>query len=408
MLHGMSCCAAYGGSQARHRPGHRMPCSRSPHFQSEFGVKAAYRGGMGSAPTATVPIRGVSHLEIGSSPLLRATSPGEIDRLQNDLANLASQFFCWDRSRFNKAAQLRPRHSYAATKSNYRYLALPNPVPDRLRTDIQCLCKLFDPHVALHYWFSPVIPRMMHHLPALGCTLVAYGRRASKRMLAHDRRPRERRYSVEAIPLPYAIKATHLKASQKQLVEWLNSDYAWFLDPSRYVGTEGVPSFSRPSGSDLEGSRDRVLREVLPLMFRILEQSRATVDYSAILKGRPSADVLKLQAIVDTFKTSLVVHRRGWIMLTAAGPRAFEAWATFILISMIEAQSLSSLAQCACGCGKWLLRWRKDRKYWSANCRVRAHQSDEGFREERNARARKLRQERHVKYKVQRRVKSKR
>ena len=89
-----------------------------------------------------------------------------------------------------------------------------------------------------------------------------------------------------------------------------------------------------------------------------------------------------------TIKPTFLIH--GEIMWESAGSDRsdLEIQARLAVFSVAQQGRLSSLQQCACGCGVWLLPAKVDHRYASTNCRVKHNQQKPEIRNARKNGAR--------------------
>jgi hypothetical protein len=177
------------------------------------------------------------------------------------------------------------------------------------------------------------------------------------------------------LPLPYVIHPQTAKF-EARLLRWLNGEP--FFNEGSVSLRRRAPEYSPPGLEESDACRKEVLEQVLPSFLKLTKPTQSG-GYS-------------FQQLMDPHKLSLVAIN-GRIRPVFTGKRAPVAWATLMLFGMLEQERLSLLGQCKCDCGKWLLKWRKDRQFATPACRVRCHQSNEEFKKKRNENDREKRQQ---------------
>jgi hypothetical protein len=195
---------------------------------------------------------------------------------------------------------------------------------------------------------------------------------------------------VTVLPIPDTSKRESRKF-ERMLIQWLNGEP--FVADDSVDFYKGTAEYYPPARHESDACRMKVLGEVLPFLFRFAKSSRSP-NFAAILRlDRKKMDEESLQHLMDTHKSDYVVDSRGRVRPVFSGRDALVALATLMLLRMLERGTLSRLAQCKCGCGTWLLKWRHDRKCASTACRVRYKQASEDFKRKRNEKERRERRE---------------
>jgi hypothetical protein len=190
-----------------------------------------------------------------------------------------------------------------------------------------------------------------------------------------------------ALPLPYKSVRIATTTNESRLTNWLNGKRIGLHlhGIGELIAEEDLPEFRPPTEEEDADSRRRVIEEVLPLLRHMasipghrspagLTQRESLMD----LLGLPSKGPVKRR--IQTYSTLARMADDGEPLWFVTGPRAVEGWAAHVLISMWRENRLSLLTQCSCGCGKWLMRRRKNQRFWAPACRVRFHQSDPAFK----------------------------
>jgi hypothetical protein len=177
------------------------------------------------------------------------------------------------------------------------------------------------------------------------------------------------------LPLPYVVQPQTVKF-EARLIRWLNGGP--FINEGSVSLRRRSPEYSPPWEEESDVCRKEVLEKVLPSFLELTKPLRG--------------DTYSLQQLLDPLKPSLVADMNGRVRPVFTGKSAPVDWATLMLFGMLEQGRLSLLGQCKCDCGKWLLKWRKDRQFSTPACRVRYHQSKEEFKRKRNEEDRKNRQ----------------
>jgi hypothetical protein len=194
-----------------------------------------------------------------------------------------------------------------------------------------------------------------------------------------------------ALPLPYKTVSIATTTNERRLTNWLNGKRIGLHLHSigELIDEEDVPEFRPPTEEEEADSRRRVIEEVLPLLRHMasirghrspagLTQRESLMDLLGL--GLPSQGSVKRR--IQTYSTLPRMADDGEPLWFVTGPRAIEGWAAHVLISMWREKRLSLLTQCSCGCGRWLMRRRKDQRFSEDACRVRFHQSAPCFQSE--------------------------
>jgi hypothetical protein len=200
-------------------------------------------------------------------------------------------------------------------------------------------------------------------------------------------------------PLPLKRSAEQ----EDRLVRWLNDEWEdpmpKFLKWKNYAGTGSPPmpaDVPSDDGEDTE-ARNTIVTEFLPRLRRVQNITSATQTMKRAkraMERHPGkykdedqawwslSGLLEerwLENFLASFQISATVPRpNGRSIMVVKGQNMTEAWAAHILLQLASAGALEKLQLCECGCGKWLLKQRKNARFYSRDaCRQRSYRSPE-------------------------------
>jgi hypothetical protein len=193
---------------------------------------------------------------------------------------------------------------------------------------------------------------------------------------------------------------------EQRLVQWLNDEW---IDPGpqfeRWKRGHGAAP-AMPSDEDVP-ARKTILAEFLPRLRKVQKMpdslaeagemgrfamkkypGKYASEEEAAMEESGIADYGRLVRMLNKHSiVPMIPTQKQPIRLLAKGKNMTKIWAMHTLLQMASCGTLERLAECKCGCGKWIIRKRVIDKFFGDH-RVKFHQSDPSVKEERRKKAR--------------------